>query len=278
MISTGLVDLADSTLTLWETTNSSGLHVSQLASDDDSGLGLASLLIFVAPRDGTFYVRVRGYSVGQVGRFSAAIVDVTDGMGAVGPSPCVSGAGRTSCVLPRGCITSFNANRETCPGGGAGSFSCESLCASRLVPWYERVEQECQQLLTLMPEWHSYTALSECDAAVYGGPELAILIRVGETQAGRVTRQGYQEWFRFQASRCAPSVHHITALWAGPHLRCIISLLYEWVRTESRHVLACVDYTTVGFRMSSRRHWMVNMAMDYLTRCLRCTAQMAQLS
>jgi hypothetical protein len=211
VISTRLVDLADSTLSLWETTSSSGLDVAQLASDDDAGLGLASLLVFVPPRTGTLYVRVRGYSSVQLGHFNVTIVDATAGMDAVGPAPCVSSVGAASCVLPLGCIKSFNDNRDTCPGGGDGRFSCESLCAALLVPWYGSVEQECQQLLALMPEWHSYTALGDCNAAVYGGTDLAIPIRVGETQDGRIGNQGYREWFRFQASRCVPALHHIIA-------------------------------------------------------------------
>ncbi len=214
VISTRLADLADSTLSLWAPADSSGLDVALLASDDDSGLGLASLLAFVPPRAGLLYVRVRGYSSVQVGRFNITIVDATAGMNAVGPAPCVSSVAGTSCLLPLGCIESFNDNRETCPGGGDGLFSCESRCAALLVPWHNSVQEDCQRLLTLMPEWHSYTALSDCDAAVYGGMDRAITIRVGETQPGRIGRQGYREWFKFQASRCALGPHHIaTPLW-----------------------------------------------------------------
>ena len=84
-----------------------------VAGDDDSGLGLASLLAFVPPRDGTLYVRVRGYSSVQVGRFNITIVDATAGMSELGPAPCVSSVGGTSCVLLLGYIESFNEHRET---------------------------------------------------------------------------------------------------------------------------------------------------------------------
>lgn len=229
VISTRLVSLPDSTLSLWETTTSSGHEVQLLASDDDSGLGLASLLVFAPPYAGTFYVRVRGYSAVQDGSFVVTIVDATTGMHVVGPAPCASSGGDTNCILPHGCIATFNDNRMLCPGGGDEQFSCDSACAPLLVPWYASIGQDCQDLLALMPDWHSYTMLhNDCDPAVYGGSDRAIIIRVGETSDGRIGRHGYREWFTFQATRYAPLLLHIATARARLFADCQCWLPLEW--------------------------------------------------
>ena len=202
VVTTQLLDLSDSTLSLWEVTSASGLDVAMRTSDDDSGIGLASLAMYAPAQSATVYVRIRAYSLAQLGRFNFTIIDATAGTESVGPAPCIESAIGASCVLPLGCIKGFNDHREGCPA--AGQFSCESSCAPLLVLWYASVQPYCRELLALMPEWDSFTALgTECDAAVYGRPELAILIRVGETQAGRIGRHGYQEWFKFEAIRYA---------------------------------------------------------------------------
>jgi len=52
---------------------------SQLASDDDSGPGLYSLLCFVAPSTGTYVLRVRGFSATGAGLYKAFISCGTSG-------------------------------------------------------------------------------------------------------------------------------------------------------------------------------------------------------
>ena len=198
---TSLMGLRDTTLSLWQTPAITGQPMVMLASDDDSGIGLASMTMYVPPQDVTIYVRVRAYSRTQSGRFNVTMIDATAGAGLVGPAPCAAASGGgASCVLPLGCIESFNDNREGCPGEAAAPFTCDSSCAPMLVPWYNTVQNDCQQLLRLLPAWGSYTALGiDCDVSAYGGSHLAIIIRESETQRGRIGRDGYQEWFRFTA-------------------------------------------------------------------------------
>lgn len=213
---TSLMGIRDTTLSLWRTPAVAGQPMIMLASDDDSGIGLASMTMYVPPQDVTIFARVRAYSRTQSGRFNVTFIDATAGAGLVGPAPCVAVApAAPSCVLPLGCIESFNDNSEGCPGGSAAAFSCDSSCAPMLVPWYNRVQPECQQLLRLLPAWRSYTALDTgCDVSLYGGSHLAIIIRESETQSGRIGRDGYQEWFRFTA-RGGATYRIVTTLGGG---------------------------------------------------------------
>ncbi len=67
-LSTALQGLSDSTLTLYDTDG-----VTELAFNDDGGEGLASLMNWVATKNGTFYVQVAGYSTTETGAYQLSL-------------------------------------------------------------------------------------------------------------------------------------------------------------------------------------------------------------
>ena len=66
---TGLFSLNDTSLTLYDTDGTT-----PLAFDDDGGTGLASLLTWTAPSQGTYYIAVRGFDI-ERGAYSISMSD-----------------------------------------------------------------------------------------------------------------------------------------------------------------------------------------------------------
>ncbi len=66
---TALLSISDTSLTLYDTDG-----VTPLAFDDDSGTGLASLLNWTAPSQGTYYIAVRGFDI-ETGAYSLSMSD-----------------------------------------------------------------------------------------------------------------------------------------------------------------------------------------------------------
>jgi len=218
---TALRGLTDSTVAVYEASSATEAH--RLAEDDDSGLGLASVVVFGASTSATLYVRVRAYSRAQSGGFNVTLVDATTGGG---PEPCLpplsASASSLNCDLAQACASTWNTNRGSCPS----DFSCDASCAPLLVPWWAAANDGCKALVRSMPEWPAYAGLGgSCDTSAYGTPDLAILIREGETQSGRISRRGYREWFRFDARR--GSAYSITTTLRGHTLRASVLFLYD---------------------------------------------------
>ena len=103
--------------TVIELYNSGG---SRLSSDDDSGDGAASKLVWMAPSSGTYYVKVKGYSRSEMGAYELSLSVVTVQPVAPAPTP-VAEVGSIS--IPREATVgeSFDIRIELGNGGGAGN-------------------------------------------------------------------------------------------------------------------------------------------------------------
>ena len=102
--------------TVIELYNSGG---SRLGSDDDSGDGAASKLVWMAPSSGTYYVNVKGYSRSETGAYELSLSVVTVQPVAPAPTP-VADVGTISTPREATVGESFDISVELANDGGAG--------------------------------------------------------------------------------------------------------------------------------------------------------------
>ena len=70
---TTLLSLGDSTLTLYDTDG-----VTELAFDDDGGAGLASRILWIAPADGMYFLKVKDFSNTKTGTYTLSVANNDD--------------------------------------------------------------------------------------------------------------------------------------------------------------------------------------------------------